>query len=178
MFHDDGTATILNGNVAAGSERAGFTSPGVQCDDTVSFVGNEAHSCLAGFWFNQYRIRGRACTALTDFRAWKIYEYAVYGEVPSLTLLKIDGLATADARAGVNILMAGADALSHVRKDQRVLLTNSLIVGHSDNGNCLRKRPSLHTCAFYMAWCDHLPPQVSLCLVPCALCFTAQLTGA
>eukprot|EP00961_Rhodomonas_salina_P088399 1188685-Rhodomonas_salina.3 len=160
MFHDDGTATILNGNVAAGSERAGFTSPGVQCDDTVSFVGNEAHSCLAGFWFNQYRIRGRACTALTDFRAWKIYEYAVYGEVPSLTLLKIDGLATADARAGVNILMAGADALSHVRKDQRVLLTNSLIVGHSDNGNCLRKRPSLHTCAFYMAWCDHLPPQV------------------
>jgi hypothetical protein len=37
-------------NFAAGSERAGFSGAGVACDDATSFVGNEAHSSLAGYW--------------------------------------------------------------------------------------------------------------------------------
>jgi hypothetical protein len=162
MFHDEGVSTILNGNVAAGSERAGFSGPGVDCDDTESFVGNEAHSCLVGFWFDQVRlgVLQRSCTAVTHFKAWKIFEYSVYGEVPSMSLVKVTGLRSADARVGVLIIMAGAPSLSHVRKDQRVLISDSLFVGHSANGNCEKISPSLHTCLHFTAFCGHVGPQV------------------
>jgi len=50
MFHDEGSNSKFLYNFAAGSERAGFSGAGVACDDTTSFIGNEAHSSLAGYW--------------------------------------------------------------------------------------------------------------------------------
>jgi hypothetical protein len=50
MFHDEGSNSKFLYNFAAGSERAGFSGAGVACDDATSFVGNEAHSSLAGYW--------------------------------------------------------------------------------------------------------------------------------
>jgi hypothetical protein len=54
MYHDQGKGTIIKGNVAAGSERAGFSGPGALCSDHESFLGNEAHSALNGYWFDFY----------------------------------------------------------------------------------------------------------------------------
>jgi hypothetical protein len=50
MFHDRGESSQLLKNIAAGSERAAFTGPGFECGDNTSFVGNVAHSSLAGYW--------------------------------------------------------------------------------------------------------------------------------
>eukprot|EP00961_Rhodomonas_salina_P217594 2940467-Rhodomonas_salina.1 len=79
-----------------------------------------------------------------------------------MPVLEISGLRTADTRAGVYIIMTGAASLSHTRADQRVLVKDSLFVGHSTggNGHCGVKRPSLYTCDFYMAYCEHLGPSV------------------
>lgn len=167
MFHDEGLATLLHNNVAAGSERAGFSGSGVECGDTTSFQGNEAHSCLSGYWFDRYTLatRGRQCTAVTDFTAWKIYEYSVYGELPLLDRVQIDGLRSADARVGIHIIMGGADSKSHLRVPQRVSVTDALIVGHSDNAHCQRGTPSLWTCKFYMAYCNHLGLKVGAALM-------------
>ncbi len=165
MFHDEGNKTRLWNNVAAGSERAGFSGAGQDCADSWLFQGNEALSCLAGYWFDaagigKQRELGRTCNILPGFKTWKIFEYSVYGEVPYMPRFEITGLRSADARVGMLVIMGGAGALSHTLADQRVFLTDSLMVGHSDNGNCEDKSPGLYTCDFFMAYCDHLGPNV------------------
>jgi hypothetical protein len=50
MFHDRGQSSQLLKNIAAGSERAAFSGSGFECGDNTSFVGNVAHSSLAGYW--------------------------------------------------------------------------------------------------------------------------------
>ena len=122
------------------------------------FQGNEAHSCLNGFWFDFYGVGAlsRDCTSVTDFTAWKIWEYAVYGEIPTRAKVEVVGLRSADARVGSYIIMIGVDAKIHSRKDQRVVVKDALIVGHSNNAHCQRGYPALHTCKFFMAWCGHL----------------------
>jgi hypothetical protein len=157
MFHDAGVNTILRHNVAAGSERAGFSGSGVACGDTTSFVGNIAHSSLAGYWFDHYRTPGLySCVQLTDFTAFKIWEYGVYSEV-FLPYMIVTGAKLADATVGISLGLSGADSLGHTILDAKASIRDSLVVGQSNNGHCGTTRPSLHTCTFYMAWCDHLP---------------------
>jgi hypothetical protein len=50
MFHDRGQSSQFLKNIAAGSERAAFSGSGFECGDNTSFVGNVAHSSLAGYW--------------------------------------------------------------------------------------------------------------------------------
>ena len=157
MFHDAGVNTILRHNVAAGSERAGFSGSGVACGDTNSFVGNIAHSSLAGYWFDHYRTpKLYSCVQLTDFTAFKIWEYGVYSEV-LLPYMIVTGAKLADATVGISLGLSGADSLGHTILDAKATIRDSLVVGQSNNGHCGTTRPSLHTCNFYMAYCDHLP---------------------
>jgi len=159
-FHDSGTRSMIHRNIAAGSERAGFSGAGVECGDSVSFVSNLAHSSLAGYWFDHYSTPGKhapsGCAALTDFTAWKIWEYGVYGHV-LMPYLHVLGATLVDCRVGVWIHLGGASSLNHVIENTKVVIKNSLIVGHSANGHCLKTKPTLHACTFYMAWCYHLP---------------------
>jgi cysteine-rich repeat protein len=148
MFQDRGIGSNFLGNIAAGSERAGFVGDGVECGDTSSFTANVAHSVLAGYWFNHYT-EGRDCVQLNEFTAWKAWEYGVYGEVKHVQV-NVVGAKLADNRAGVWF-----HAIVHA--SAKVFIKDSLIVGQSSNGNCLSSSPGLHTCTFYMAWCDHLP---------------------
>ena len=157
MFHDAGVNTILRHNVAAGSERAGFSGSGVACGDTTSFVGNIAHSSLAGFWFDFYRTpKLYSCVQLTDFTAFKIWEYGVYSEV-FLPYLIVTGAKLADATVGISLGLSGARSVDHTILDAKASIRDSLVVGQSNNGHCGSTSPSLHTCTFYMAQCDHLP---------------------
>lgn len=172
MFHNQGHDTMMVRNVAAGSERAGFTGPGVLCSDDVSFAGNEAFSALAGYWFDFYswqptkrhvrlqvnhKKSGHACVGLKDFTAWKIWEYGVYGEPQQQKVMHLQRISVADARVAILIVSGGFDSLDHTLGEKKVVISDSLIVGHSANGNCLIKKPSLYTCKFYMAWCFILP---------------------
>ena len=151
MFHDRGTLSVFEGNVAAGSERAGFSGPGVACSDFTSFVGNEAHSCLAGYWldfFNSNKYGG--CTAIHGVHAWKMHLYGIYGESQKLETLEIRGARIADAAAGTYVVMSGVDALAHQRMEQIVRITDALYVGRSNNQSCQIPAPGLFTCQFYM----------------------------
>ena len=85
MFHDGGSGSFFLSNVAAGSERTGFSGPGLSCDSPgrPSFDSNAAHSCLFGFLFDFYAAQRNAlpCISLGRFTAWKIWHYGVYGEI-------------------------------------------------------------------------------------------------
>ncbi len=158
MFHDGGQNTKMLRNVAAGSERAGFSGPGIECGNVELFRGNEVHSALAGFWFDFYAVQQnpKPCLSLSNFTAWKIFEYAVYGELMTGDQIQISDLSISDAIIGVNIKLFGGDSLSHVLLNKTVSVTNSLIVGSSGNGKCPKMPELLYTCAFYMAHCQHL----------------------
>ena len=158
MFHDGGQNTKMLRNVAAGSERAGFSGPGSDCGNVELFRGNEAHSALAGFWFDFYAVQQnpRPCLSLSNFTAWKIFEYAVYGELMTSDRVEISDLAVSDAIIGVNIKLFGGDSLKHMLLNKTVALTNSLFVGLSGNEKCPKMPEILYTCAFYMAHCQHL----------------------
>lgn len=99
MFHDAGIRSVFIDNVAAGSERAGFSTSGVACDDVTSFTGNEAHACLAGFWLDRYNVnRHGACAAIHDIRAWKIHLYGIYAEARRMETIRVRGARIADAQ--------------------------------------------------------------------------------
>jgi hypothetical protein len=135
LFHDGGIGSFFLSNIAAGSERSGYTGPAVACaaadaaDPTTAaaiaaaaggtaavFDGNEVYSSLAGFWFNPYRAveANASCIALEGLTAWKIWHYGVYGEV--LTgdgrRIEVRRLAVADSRVGVRIAMGNGGVTS------------------------------------------------------------------
>jgi hypothetical protein len=165
MFHDSGDGSVFVSNVAAGSERAGFSGPGVSCDvvaqgfSSTSFDGNSVHSSLSGFWFDFFAVQEKAlpCLALRRFTAWKLWHYGVYGELLAGSEVILREIYVADARVGVRISLGG-----HGRFSRRIRLEESLLVGRSENSNCLRKAPSLWTCAHAMAYCSHLNSEVKL----------------
>lgn len=167
MFHDGGTSSYFVSNVAAGSERSGFSGPGFACDAASAsaaqnspskmFSGNTAHSSLVGFLFDFYAVQKNAvpCIAIAKFTAWKIWLYGVYGELLSGAEVVLSETSVSDARVGVRISLGGTNRIS-----RRISMQRMLLVGRSSNSNCRRKSPSLWTCAHYMAYCSHLDPQV------------------
>ena len=84
-------------------------------DGTV-MQGNEAHSCLSGFWFDFYSIETRKedCIKLSGFSAWKISLYGIFGEIMSTTRVDITNVSFSDCKAGIQVLMNDADACAHV----------------------------------------------------------------
>jgi hypothetical protein len=169
MFCDSGNNTVLLSNVAAGSERAGFSGPGTQCSAgqpapaaPAPSQWNEATSCLAGFWFDYYSVirNSYECVMVQGILGWKLWLYGIYGEVQAGRIVKVDSVALADTRVGVYIFMGGAASVNHEVVDKRVQITNSLLLAASPNENCAGKKPGLYTCKFSMAWCSHLSSQV------------------
>lgn len=135
-----------------------------------SFADNEAHSALSGYWFDFYSWDRKSrdpkvhvnrkfepCVGLKNFSAWKIWEYGVYGEPQEAQLIHLERMRLADCRVGILIVSGGRDSLAHTLGKKKVHISDSLVVGHSENGHCMLTKPSLYTCKFYMAWCFVLP---------------------
>jgi hypothetical protein len=162
MFHDNGQSTKLFGNVAAGSERSGYTGYGISYyPNTASDVPNEAMSCLVGYWFGGYNATRTTMDSVrfSNFIFWKMYLYAIYGEISNTASVIISDIAVADARVGVRILMSWLSTGFLV--DKRVNISSSLFVGASRNNNgCMEKSPSLYTCMHRWVYCEHLNEQV------------------
>jgi hypothetical protein len=168
MFHDNGQNTKFVGNTAAGSERSGYSGYGISCYSSSNrTLLNEAMSCLAGFWFDATYIEQNQidCVRVSNFMFWKIYLYAVFGEIPHSIVVRVADISVADAKVGIHLMLAGNSALSESLVDKTVHISNSLFVGASSNNNgCVEKTPSLYTCNMTFAYCGHLNGQVHLVL--------------
>lgn len=159
MYDDQGLATVMLGNRAAGSERAGFMGAGKPCGMRGVWEGNEVHSSLAGFWFDHYSPM-TGCREIYGLTAWRIWLYGIHAETAVVSQVSITGYKAADVRgAGVEVMMIGGSSLDHELVDRRVKVSDSLLVGASQNaGECgdTSDVPGMWTCTFYMAWCKHL----------------------
>jgi hypothetical protein len=167
MFHDNGQNTEYVGNVAAGSERSGYSGYGIGCSSNKT-LPNEATSCLSGYWFDGTYIGQKKldCVKLSSFIFWKMYLFAVYGEIGYSSTVSVNDISVADARIGVHIILKGTSALQRELVDKVVHISNSLLVGASKNNNgCMEKIPSMYTCSFFWAYCEHLNLQVCITLI-------------
>ena len=71
---------IVEGNVAAGSERFGFSYAGLPCNRAFSgtFANNVAHSSLVGLWLKASAASASVgCTVLSNFTAYMNWDYGV-----------------------------------------------------------------------------------------------------
>ena len=136
--------THWRNNVAAGSERSGFSGIGVACDDSPTgiFDGNEAFAALSGYWIDvnnahrpfmlpSHRRRRKAyengeketgfersCVAIYDFTAWKIRSYGVNFYVQKAHTVVIEGISLADVSVGVSISMMGQPPIDDPETDE------------------------------------------------------------
>jgi hypothetical protein len=90
----------------------------------------------------------------------KPFAHAVFAELRSKRF-EIVGLRTSDVSIGVFALMIGTRAISNSLVDKVVHISDSLIVGISENRNC-NSKPGLHTCSDPQVWCGRYGKKVSI----------------
>ncbi|KXZ49223.1 hypothetical protein GPECTOR_22g814 [Gonium pectorale] len=98
-FKISSASNWVENNVAAGSDRYGFTYYGVPCSAffrTGSFLNNTAHSCLAGMWLQASADAvAEGCTALRNFTTYMNWDFGI---------VTTRGLPTDLAMENVNVL--------------------------------------------------------------------------
>ena len=201
MFHQSYGKNIFRYNVAAGSERSGFTLGGTACsrDGMNMFVGNEAFSALAGYWM--VTVTDGSCSAINDFQGWKLYHYGIFADVGGVKNIMVINSRFADVQVGIGMYIRGTDnpltAWEERKKfsqqnekastvaalnrgahpsPKKVFIEGSLFVARSQNDQTRKGRPGLHTCSAPMcAWCGHVGGgRVAIWLTP----FTAAGNAA
>ena len=112
----------MQGNIAAGSERAGFYTAGVPCSEAEAaggaarWSGNVAHSSLFGMQVKP--LVNTWCTAITGLDAFRIFNHAVYSENHINYELRLYDISIADAKYGFWLQQTGCDSIKHVRCDK------------------------------------------------------------
>ena len=159
MYLDQSLSTVMIGNRAVGSERAGFMGQGKACDVSGEFNGNEVHSSLSGYWWDNTS-PATGCREISGLTAWRVWLYGFYGETKSVGEVRLTGFKAADIHgAAIDSFVIGGSSLGHDLVDRKVSVTNALLVGATANaGDCNDQsdKPGLHTCKHYMAFCRHL----------------------
>lgn len=124
----------FTGNVAAGGP-IGVKLGGVMPD---TWHGNVIHSAQIGIGIN-----GNCSSAkpirLQDTTIYRAWDFAVWGHTDrGCSLFEFDRMRLVDSKVSFVWGAAGDSAVTHIIGDQKIFLTNSLIVGQSygNSGNC------------------------------------------
>jgi hypothetical protein len=134
---------FLDDNVAAGSERLGFKLHLPSCADSdsdMSFNGNLAHSTMIGLGS-----RGTchaSCARLENFKAYKNWDYGIWGNVPCSTHFK--NVQLVDNKVGMLYGLFGPPSAAHTYTDSQLTVENSLFLGSSSNADCTAPKPPMH----------------------------------
>ncbi|XP_066939673.1 fibrocystin-L-like [Macrobrachium rosenbergii] len=133
---NDATKTILEGNIVAGSQQAGFQTYGEPCEDDSLWNSNEVHSAMYGIllWKQGRAENHNACRRVKGFFAWRVWDTAFY--MQHYASLLLSDVKSIDNRVGVNQLVFGPHALSHVFFEKTAVIENSIFVGASPSHTC------------------------------------------
>ncbi|XP_043923025.1 fibrocystin-L-like [Protopterus annectens] len=132
----DAQNVVLQNNVVAGFERAGYRIDGEPCPDQYNPVeawyNNEAHSGLYGIYMNQDGFP--TCSHIQGFTLWKCWDYGIYFQV--MSSMKISNVTLADNGMGIFSIVYTPDCLSHEISNKTIAIKNALLVGSSPDFNC------------------------------------------
>ena len=140
---------VVEGNVAAGSDRIGFWVAGGHCDAAkgrAAFRDNTAHSSLVGLVLTR---SGSGCTKVERFTAFRNWDFGILTMRGLASDLVLDGVVLADhMHAGLLPLIKGG-----MTTERRVEVRDSLFVGRSSEAACGMCTAPVQT------WCRMTPAQ-------------------
>ncbi|XP_067947416.1 fibrocystin-L-like [Watersipora subatra] len=128
------TGVTLTDNAVAGSERSGYSIAGYSCESADLWSGNVAHGTLSGVVILPEYPAPTPCVKVSGFTVYHTFDYGIYTQTSAAVLL--EDLVLADNKVGVLSLIMGPEALSHQFSNKQVQLSNSLIVGSTDQRDC------------------------------------------
>ncbi|KAI8520672.1 Fibrocystin-L [Branchiostoma belcheri] len=138
----NGRGIVLQGNIVAGSEKAGYHIDGEPCTGNTAeaWSNNEVHGTLVGVW--AFEDGFPPCVKVRGFYVWKAFDFGIYFQ--SDCNLEISDNTIADSRLGLFHFVIGPSALTHQVKDNWVHLEDSTFIGKSEGFDCDRDFPQLN----------------------------------
>ncbi|XP_063307204.1 fibrocystin-L-like [Pelobates fuscus] len=133
---NEGTDIVLQNNVVAGFERAGYRINGEPCSDAqnlnVEWLNNEAHGGLFGVYMNGDGLPG--CSLVRRFFVWKCWDYGIYTQ--TIDSVQISEVVLVDNGMGILNIVYAPPSVSHQASKKTVNISNALLVGSSPMFNC------------------------------------------
>ncbi|CAH1789358.1 unnamed protein product [Owenia fusiformis] len=141
----DAASVTMEGNHVAGSERSGYHIDGVPCSGGIeSWKENVVHSSLFGIYILGETLPGTfsgSCLQITNFTIWRSVHAGVYIQ-QGINHVHISNVKLLDNTLGAGMLNIGPAALSHVGVEKSFTISDSLIVGTSDDFECSMTIPN------------------------------------
>ncbi|KAG1667228.1 hypothetical protein FOA52_009793 [Chlamydomonas sp. UWO 241] len=124
---------IVTGNVAAGSDRVGFTLLGPACANFANFANNTAHSNVVGVWLRASSESSAAgCTSLNNMTIYMSWDFGVISTRGIETNVEIKNVNVLDSKhAGILVLKIGS-----LHQEQQVSIEGGVIAGATSPEVC------------------------------------------
>ncbi|XP_063041153.1 fibrocystin-L-like [Engraulis encrasicolus] len=133
---NEGTNSILIGNIVAGYERSGYRMDGEPCpgvaNQVESWRDNEAHGGLYGIHMNKDGLPG--CTLIQGFTIWRSFDFGIY--VQASMNVQIANVTLVDNGQSILPIVYTPPSLQHLYADKTIHIQNGLLVGTSPDFNC------------------------------------------
>nr|DBA24045.1 TPA: hypothetical protein GDO54_011748 [Pyxicephalus adspersus] len=133
---NEGTDIVLQNNVVAGFERAGYRINGEPCSGFANpnpkWYNNEAHGGLYGIYMNTDGLP--VCSLIRGFMLWKCWDYGIYMQINSS--VQISDVVLVDNGMGILPIIYTPASVSHEISKKSVQISKSLLVGSSPKFDC------------------------------------------
>uniref|UniRef100_H3AJV8 Uncharacterized protein n=1 Tax=Latimeria chalumnae TaxID=7897 RepID=H3AJV8_LATCH len=120
----EGSHIVLQDNVVAGFQRAGFRIKGEKCTENSSpstlWSGNEAYGGLYGVYMNKDGFQD--CALVQGFLVWKCWDFGIYSQTPGSLI--ISNVTLVNNGMGIFTIVYSPPATSHQISDKSVLVKN------------------------------------------------------
>ncbi|XP_040289774.1 fibrocystin-L-like [Bufo bufo] len=132
----EGADIVLQDNVVAGFERAGYRIDGEYCqnvaDPSMRWSNNEAYGGLYGIFMNQDGLPD--CSLIRGFKLWKCWDYGIYIQITSS--VQISEVVLAENGMGILPIIYTPPSVTHQISNKTVQISKSLLVGSSPDFDC------------------------------------------
>ncbi|KAM9290514.1 fibrocystin-L-like, partial [Gastrophryne carolinensis] len=131
---NEGNDIVLQNNVVAGFERAGYRINGEPCSgaSTAQWYNNEAHGGLYGIFMNKDGLPD--CFIVRRFQFWKCWDYGIY--IQTTSSMQISEVTLAENGMGILPIVYTPAATSHEISNKTIKISKSLLVGTSPDFDC------------------------------------------
>ncbi|XP_064089363.1 fibrocystin-L-like [Macrobrachium nipponense] len=138
---------VLENNVVAGSEQAGYQTFGEPCEDATLWQNNEVHGAIYGvmIWRKGSGAAVDECRRISNVYAWRAWDTAFYMQDYSSFLLS--NVKAVDSRVGAVQIAYAPHSLTHQFLDKTAVTEDSVFVGASPFHTCdyQASTPAIHT---------------------------------
>ncbi|KAG9478621.1 hypothetical protein GDO78_012332 [Eleutherodactylus coqui] len=132
----EGADIMLQNNVVAGFERAGYRIDGESCQNVANrsqqWFNNEAYGGLYGIYMNEDGLPG--CALIRGFKLWKCWDYGIYIQI--ISSVQISEVFLAENGMGVLTIIYTPAATTHLISNKTAQISKSLLVGTSPHFDC------------------------------------------